>query len=216
MARGRGFGGSPGVVSASSLSFLVVIYFGTIVSASLLRTVPRLLQPSPPEKPVIEFLRVTPTSPRTETWGLKAFPRRVQTAWLGIWGGSSVASEESEVQDTASGGPELPHLLAFVGEGCTYCERMSQPLHLVEKRTGEKVLRLEVWHNALNYELLQRLDRGRCGGLPFFVNLRTGAFICGATSFRNLLHWAAGLPCNPHEPPPPSTEELEAARRKTS
>ncbi|KAL8428345.1 hypothetical protein Efla_007486 [Eimeria flavescens] len=233
-------------------------------------------------------------------------------AWLRLWGPSVARAAqplEEEGPQAEGGGPKQreapPHLLAFVGEGCTYCEvsgaaccfaaacaaaavagaasveaaavcgsegdadcavsaassvsdaspgcrllllslprlpgvallsllplpvfaacafsvlpasafpRMEEPLRLVEEQTGQKVLRLEVWRNALNYELLQRLDRGRCGGLPFFFNMQSEGFICGATTFRNLLHWAAGLPCSSQEPPPPSKEELEAAQRNT-
>ncbi|KAL8273146.1 hypothetical protein Esti_002904 [Eimeria stiedai] len=120
--------------------------------------------------------------------------------------------EEPTCKEEADEEKGTPHLLAFVGEGCKYCERMAGSLRLVEEQTGERVLRLEVWRNALNFE---RLDRGRCGGLPFFINLKSLRFVCGATSPRNLLHWAVGLPCNPHEPPPPSQEELDAAQRST-
>lgn len=122
MARGWVFGGARGSLSGSYLSFLVVAYLGTIVTASLLRTVPRVLKQSLPENPLTEFLRVMPTCPSREKWGLNAGPRRVETAWIGLWGEGSVAPAESEAQETARRSHELPHLLAFVGEGCTYCE----------------------------------------------------------------------------------------------
>lgn len=44
-------------------------------------------------------------------------------------------------------------------------------------------------------QLLQRIDAGRCGGLPFFYNTQSKQFICGATDPHNLLKWGTGLPC---------------------
>ena len=49
---------------------------------------------------------------------------------------------------------------------------------------------------------MQRLDRGRCGGVPFFYNKRSRRYICGATTYANLRAWALGEPCEPILPPP--------------
>ncbi|PFH34076.1 hypothetical protein BESB_072280 [Besnoitia besnoiti] len=112
---------------------------------------------------------------------------------------------------------KLPHLLAFVGEECEYCRRMQAVEKAVEALlSGVKIHRLEVWHNALNFELLQELDRGgKCGGLPFYFNMRTLQWICGATTKTNLLAWAADQPCRPHEPPALQAEDLEVLNRRT-
>ena len=61
---------------------------------------------------------------------------------------------------------------------------------------------LQVWYESKNLELLQRLDRGRCGGVPFFYNKRSRRFICGATTYDNLKAWALCEPCEPFLPPP--------------
>ena len=41
---------------------------------------------------------------------------------------------------------------------------------------------VQVWYDPKNLELLQKYDKGRCGGVPFFYNKRSRRFICGATS----------------------------------
>lgn len=54
---------------------------------------------------------------------------------------------------------------------------MSQPLRLVEEQTGEKVLRLEVWHNALNYEVRTAPLRRH---IPWTVDTKGSFEACGA------------------------------------
>ncbi|KFG40959.1 putative transmembrane protein [Toxoplasma gondii p89] len=112
---------------------------------------------------------------------------------------------------------KLPDLLAFVGEECEYCRRMEPVEKAVEDLLpGTKIHRLEVWHNALNFQLLQELDRdGKCGGLPFYFNIRTLQWICGATTKTNLLAWASHQPCKSHEPPALQAEDLEVLNRRT-
>lgn len=67
---------------------------------------------------------------------------------------------------------------------------------------GVKVRVFEVWQDTRNIELLQMLDSGRCGGVPFFFNKRTRRFVCGATTYDNLKVWALGGICSPFLPPP--------------
>ena len=67
----------------------------------------------------------------------------------------------------------------------------------------------QVWYSSKNLELLQRLDRGRCGGVPFFYNKRSRRFICGATTYDNLKAWALCEPCEPFLPPPNMGKEDE-------
>jgi hypothetical protein len=69
---------------------------------------------------------------------------------------------------------------------------MAPLIERLEQELGVKVQRIEVWHNEDNAKLLQELDQGRCGGVPFFYNLKTGKWICGATSYENLKKWAEG------------------------
>ncbi|PHJ25292.1 transmembrane protein [Cystoisospora suis] len=112
---------------------------------------------------------------------------------------------------------KLPRLLAFVGEGCDYCKKMERIEKLIEAfLPGTQIHRLEVWHNPLNYQLLQELDQGgKCGGLPFYFNMRTLQWICGATTKTNLYLWAIDQPCRPFEPPALEAEDLEIMNRRT-
>lgn len=72
--------------------------------------------------------------------------------------------------------------------------------------------RLEVWSDAENRKVYDRLALGKCQGgrpllarrmscsdlsdvlraVPFFINKKTEAFICGASSKEKLKEWAAG------------------------
>lgn len=72
----------------------------------------------------------------------------------------------------------------------------------------------QVWYNSKNLELLQRLDRGRCGGVPFFYNKRSRRYICGATTYANLKNWAMCEPCEPFLPPPNINQDKEQEQNK--
>ena len=56
-----------------------------------------------------------------------------------------------------------------------------------------QIERLEVWHNKENLEQLEELDKDFCGGVPFFINTKTGKWICGEASYKELKDWAAVL-----------------------
>jgi thiol-disulfide isomerase/thioredoxin len=81
-------------------------------------------------------------------------------------------------------------LIDFYGEECPHCKNMEPLLERLEREHGLTVKRCEVWHNAANARKLQEHDKGRCGGVPFFVNTETGAMICGEDSYDKLKIWA--------------------------
>ncbi|MBI4167879.1 MAG: thioredoxin family protein [Candidatus Aenigmarchaeota archaeon] len=83
-------------------------------------------------------------------------------------------------------------LLEFYGEECGPCIEMRPLIEKLEKEEGVKVTGLEVWHNAKNLEILRKYDKGRCGGVPFFFNKKTGEWICGSTGYEDLKRWALG------------------------
>ncbi|MBI2136025.1 thioredoxin family protein [Candidatus Woesearchaeota archaeon] len=85
-----------------------------------------------------------------------------------------------------------PYLFDFYGEECPPCRHMHPLVDQLETEHKVKVAHLEVWHNEKNLELLQSVDKGMCGGVPFFFNKKTGKWICGATSYENLVAWAKG------------------------
>jgi len=95
-----------------------------------------------------------------------------------------------------------PYLLMFRGRGDDYCAQMEPLIQQLEGELGLRVRTFEVWYDTKNVELLQKFDRGRCGGVPFFYNKQSRRFICGATTYANLKTWALGEICEPFLPPP--------------
>ena len=85
-----------------------------------------------------------------------------------------------------------PRLIMFTGTECTHCHEMEPLVEKLEQELGIKVERLEVWHNEENNALREKLDNGRCGGIPFFYNEKTKEVICGNTDFEALKAWATG------------------------
>lgn len=95
-----------------------------------------------------------------------------------------------------------PYLIQFKGKGDDYCAQMEPLKEQLEEELGVNIKTFEVWYDSKNLELLQRMDRGRCGGVPFFYNKRSRRYICGATTYANLRAWALCQPCEPIAPPP--------------
>jgi len=62
----------------------------------------------------------------------------------------------------------------------------------LEKEHGVKFEKYEVWHNDENMKKMDEYDRGLCGGVPFFYNTETKAFICGEAPY-NKLEELAGI-----------------------
>lgn len=81
-------------------------------------------------------------------------------------------------------------LLEFYGEECPHCQKMAPLVTQLEKETGLKIERFEVWHNKENAAKQAEYDTELCGGVPFFYNTETKAFICGETKYDNLKKWA--------------------------
>ncbi len=87
---------------------------------------------------------------------------------------------------------ESEHLLEFYGTECSHCHNMDPLIKRLEKELGIKVKKLEVWHNEENAMIMQELDKGFCGGVPFYFNKKTGKWICGETDYETLKNWAMG------------------------
>ena len=88
-------------------------------------------------------------------------------------------------------------LIEFYGTECVHCKEMDPLRERLEKEEDIKITRLEVWHNSENARLLEEYDndgKGNkvCGGVPFFVNEKTGKKICGNTGYEKLKEWALG------------------------
>ena len=81
-------------------------------------------------------------------------------------------------------------LLEFYGEGCPHCVTMRPLMERLEKETGLKVEAYETWNNPENQKKCDEYDKGLCGGVPFFYNTDTKAFICGETDYDEVKKWA--------------------------
>jgi thiol-disulfide isomerase/thioredoxin len=83
-------------------------------------------------------------------------------------------------------------LFEYYGDTCPHCIAMKPLIAEVEKELGVKIESVEVWNNEENLKKLEEVDKGRCGGVPFFYNSETDAFICGSSNKANLVAWAKG------------------------
>ena len=88
-------------------------------------------------------------------------------------------------------------LLMFSGKECVHCKEMDPIVKKVEEELNIKIEHLEVWHDTNNKKLMESHDKDEqgnefCGGVPFFINEKTGKKICGNTSFEKLKAWAEG------------------------
>jgi len=86
----------------------------------------------------------------------------------------------------------MSHLLEFYGIECPHCTKMHDLVVRLEREEGIKVDRIEVWHNQENEKRLLLIDKGLCGGVPFFYNEKTKKFICGDAKYSELRDWALG------------------------
>ncbi len=83
-------------------------------------------------------------------------------------------------------------LIEFYGTECVHCREMDPLVQKLEKEEDVKIEKLEVWHNTDNLNVMRELDKGYCGGVPFFYNKKTNKWICGSTSYEKLKEWAFG------------------------
>ena len=86
----------------------------------------------------------------------------------------------------------MSDLIEFFGTECSHCNAMRPLVDKLEQELGVKLDKFEVWHNEENAKKLEEMDKGECGGVPFFINTKTGQKICGAVSYEQLKNWAQG------------------------
>ena len=87
----------------------------------------------------------------------------------------------------------MADLIKYYGTECSHCIEIEPVLKEVEKELNVKIERVEVWHNADNQKRFMKEAEGKCNGVPFFLNKKSGKFICGATDKKQLLAWAKDL-----------------------
>lgn len=83
-------------------------------------------------------------------------------------------------------------LYEFYGETCPHCIEMMPMVEKLAKELGVKVERLEVWNSEANAMKLELIDRGLCGGVPFFFNDENNDYICGSCDEDRLREWMKG------------------------
>jgi thiol-disulfide isomerase/thioredoxin len=83
-------------------------------------------------------------------------------------------------------------LLEFYGDTCPHCISMKPIVAKVEKKLKLKFEKLEVWNDEKNADRLGEIDRGLCGGVPFFYNTESKQFICGSSDEDTLIALAKG------------------------
>lgn len=83
-------------------------------------------------------------------------------------------------------------LMDFYGETCPHCIEMKPLVEKVAKDLGVRIEQVEVWNDDANAARLAKIDKGLCGGVPFFYNDATRTFICGSTDEETLIRWAKG------------------------
>ncbi len=84
----------------------------------------------------------------------------------------------------------MSYLYEFYGDECPHCMDMKPLLEKLKKETGAEITSLEVWHNPENEEKMVAMDKDFCGGVPFFMNTKTGKWLCGEASYDELVDWA--------------------------
>ena len=81
-------------------------------------------------------------------------------------------------------------IMMFYGTECSHCHNVMPIVDRLNKEGRVKIMKVEVWHNDKNAELMEKYDRGFCGGVPFFYNENTEEWICGETDYDTLKTWA--------------------------
>lgn len=85
---------------------------------------------------------------------------------------------------------EEGYLIQFTGVECTHCREMDPLVEKLEKELKIKVVKKEIWHDAKNQAEFMKLAEGKCEGIPFFFNKKSGKWICGSSTYEKLKEWA--------------------------
>ncbi len=86
--------------------------------------------------------------------------------------------------------------IMFWARECPHCKAMMPLVDKLEKETGIKLEKLEIWHNEKNADLMRSyrsIIAPQCGGqlrTPTFFNTETNDVICGEVEYEKLKEWA--------------------------
>ncbi len=83
-------------------------------------------------------------------------------------------------------------LYEFYGEECPHCQKMRKLTDKLMKEHPEvSITRKEVWHNKENMKFIKECDKDDdCGGVPFFYDDESKAWLCGEVEYKELKKWA--------------------------
>ena len=87
--------------------------------------------------------------------------------------------------------------IMFWARECPHCQKMMPLVDKLEKETGIKLERLEIWHNEKNADLMRSFKdviAPKCGGqlrTPTFFDTETNDVICGEVEYEKLKEWAS-------------------------
>jgi thiol-disulfide isomerase/thioredoxin len=87
-------------------------------------------------------------------------------------------------------------LIMFYARECPHCKNMMPIVDRLEKETGIKFEKLEVWHDEKNADLMRSyrpVIAPKCGGqlrTPTFFNPETEDVLCGEVEYEKLKKWA--------------------------
>jgi thiol-disulfide isomerase/thioredoxin len=87
-------------------------------------------------------------------------------------------------------------IVIFYGRECPHCHAMMPLVEKLEKETGIKVEKLEVWHSEENASEMRKyadVIKPACGGslgVPTFLHLETKGVLCGETDYATFKSWA--------------------------
>jgi len=89
-------------------------------------------------------------------------------------------------------------LIMFHGRECPHCRVMMPLVEMLDKETGVRIERLEVWHDEKNADLMRSYREilgPKCGGqlrTPAFMNTETNDILCGEVPYDKLKEGAIG------------------------
>ena len=91
----------------------------------------------------------------------------------------------------------MAQLVMFYGRECPHCRKMLPLVDQLEKETGVRFARHEVWHDEKNADLMRSYREAiapKCGHqlrVPTFLNTETKDAMCGEVEIEKLRDWAA-------------------------
>ncbi len=90
----------------------------------------------------------------------------------------------------------MNHKLFFYGTDCPHCDAMRPLIGKLAFDAGIILDERDVWTNQADFRLYENYQNHvaktdpECMGLPFFYDTKTGSYLCGEVSYKELLAWA--------------------------